>query len=306
MFRLTWCARVVDSTVLRRHAARRMRVADQESKCQRDQQFYTSQCIGGLAQRLFDGGGQIIKTSAMSIALLATLTSPLFAQQSKSVTSVDDLLRSVGLSKPSMSGAPDFNLLDPNGTLVGLSSYRGKLVLLNFWATWCGPCREEMPSMENLSRSFGGAGLAVLGINQRENAAVVTRFMKTNGLNFTTPLDTTGRVAGYYRVYGIPVSYLIDTNGQLIGVKSGPMDWATPAVIGVFRKLIGGGNSGGTLGRSINLEPATPFPKLRGRSDGIALRSRQDTDSEMISKLSRGEELVPLGKVSGAGEFWTW
>jgi len=95
--------------------------------------------------------------------------------------------------------------------------------------------------MENLSRSFGGAGLAVLGINQRENAAVVTRFMKTNGLNFTTPLDTTGRVAGYYRVYGIPVSYLIDTNGQLIGVKSGPMDWATPAVIGVFRKLIGGG-----------------------------------------------------------------
>jgi len=163
-----------------------------------------------------------------------------------------------------------------------------------------------MASMENLSRSFGGAGLAVLGINQRENAAVVTRFMKTNGLNFTTPLDTTGRVAGYYRVYGIPVSYLIDTNGQLIGVKSGPMDWATPAVIGVFRKLIGGGNSGGTLGRSINLEPATPFPKLRGRSDGIALRSRQDTDSEIISKLSRGEELVPLGKVSGAGEFWTW
>lgn len=204
-----------------------------------------------------------------------------------------------------MSGAPDFNLLDPNGTLVGLSNYRGKLVLLNFWATWCGPCREEMPSLENLNRSFDDQGLAILAVNQRENAALVTRFMKTNGLNFTTPLDTTGRVAGYYRVYGIPVSYLIDANGQLIGMRSGPLDWATPAVIGVFRKLIGEGNSGGAVGRSINLEPTTPFPKmLRGRSDGIAVRSRQDMDSEIIDKLSRGEEFVPLGKVSGAGESW--
>jgi thiol-disulfide isomerase/thioredoxin len=255
------------------------------------------------------GRERMIKRAAIALALLAAIVAALrlqlFAQQNKSVSSVDDLLRSISLRKPSMSGAPDFNLLDPTGTLVGLSSYRGKLVLINFWATWCGPCREEMPSMENLSRSFGAGRLAILGINQRENAAVVTRFMKTNGLNFTTPLDTTGRVAGYYRVYGIPVSYLIDANGQLIGVKSGPMDWATPAVIGVFRKLIGEGNSGGALGRSINLEPTTPFPKmLRGRSDGIAVRSRQDTDSEIIGKLSRGEELAPLGKVSGAGEFW--
>jgi thiol-disulfide isomerase/thioredoxin len=251
----------------------------------------------------------MVKRSIMIIALLAALVAalhlPLFAQQNKSVSSVNDLLRSVGLSKPSMSGAPDFNLLDPNGTLVGLSNFRGKVVLLNFWATWCGPCREEMPSLENLNRSFDDQGLAILAVNQRENVALVTRFMKTNGLNFTTPLDTTGRVAGYYRVYGIPVSYLIDANGQLIGMRSGPLDWATPAVIGVFRKLIGEGNSGGAVGRSINLEPTTPFPKmLRGRSDGIAVRSRQDTDSEIIDKLSRGEEFVPLGKVSGAGEAW--
>ncbi|HEX5020889.1 MAG TPA: redoxin domain-containing protein [Candidatus Binatia bacterium] len=251
----------------------------------------------------------MVKRSIMIIALLAALLAalhlPLFAQQNKSVSSVHDLLRSVGLSKPSMSLAPDFNLLDPNGALVGLSNYRGKVVLLNFWATWCGPCREEMPSLENLNRSFDDQGLAILAVNQRENAALVTRFMKTNGLNFTTPLDTTGRVAGYYRVYGIPVSYLIDANGQLIGMRSGPLDWATPAVIGVFRKLIGEGNSGGAVGRSINLEPTTPFPKmLRGRSDGIAVRSRQDTDSEIIDKLSRGQEFVPLGKVSGAGEAW--
>ena len=159
--------------------------------------------------------------------------------------------------------------------------------------------------MEQLSRYIGGQGLAVLAINQRENAALVNNFMKTNGLNFTTPLDTTGRVAGYYRVYGIPVSYLIDADGQVIGMKSGPMDWATPAVVDVFRKLIGDGNSRGASSGSMNLEPAKPLPSsLRGNADGIFVRGQQDAQSEIIGKLGRGEELVPLGKVLGAGEFW--
>lgn len=241
----------------------------------------------------------------MVSALLALVPSGALAQQSKAVSSVDEWLKSIGLSKPAMSGAPDFNLLDTNGSPVGLSAYRGKLVLLNFWATWCGPCREEMPSMENLSRNFGTQGLAVLAINQRENAALVNKFMKTHGLNLTTPLDTTGRVAGYYRVYGIPVSYLIDANGQAIGMKSGPMDWATSAVVEVFRKLIGAGNSGVVPEGSMDLEPATPLPgMLRVRADGVVVRGQQDTVSQVMDKLARGEELIPLGKVSGAGEFW--
>ena len=238
------------------------------------------------------------------VALIAAAPLRLSAQQSKAVSSVEELLKSIGLRKPAMSSAPDFNLLDTNGSPVGLSGYRGKMVLLNFWATWCGPCREEMPSMEQLSRSFGGRGLAVLAINQRENAALVNKFMRTHGLNFTTPLDTTGRVAGYYRVYGIPVSYLIDADGLAIGMKSGPMDWATPAVLDVLRKLIGEGNSAG-LGGSMNLEPATPLPRmLRARADGVVVRGHQDIVSEVMGKLARGEELIPLGKVSGAGEFW--
>jgi thiol-disulfide isomerase/thioredoxin len=237
------------------------------------------------------------------VALIAVAPPRLFAQQSKAVSSADELLKSIGLSKPAMSGAPDFNLLDTNGGPVGLSGYRGKHVLLNFWATWCGPCREEMPSMEKLSRNFGGQGLAVLAINQRENAALVNKFMKTHGLNFTTPLDTTGRVAGYYRVYGIPVSYLIDGNGQAIGMKSGPMDWAAPAVVDVFRRLIG--DNGGASGGSIDLEPAKRLPStLRARADGIVVRGQQDTSSEVVGKLARGDEVTPLGKVSGAGEFW--
>jgi thiol-disulfide isomerase/thioredoxin len=257
-----------------------------------------SKAIGGSGEMM--RFGRWLACGGIMIALIAV---PLgsTAQQIKS-GSVDDLLKSIGLVKPAMSSAPDFNLLDSNGSPVGLSGYRGKMVLLNFWATWCGPCREEMPSMEQLSRSFGGQGLVVLAINQRENAALVNKFMRTYGLNFTTPVDTTGRVAGYYRVYGIPVSYLIDANGQAIGMKSGPMDWASPTVVNVFRKLVG---DRGDAGASIALEPAKPLPAvLRAKSDGVVIRGQQDTLAEAVGKIDRSEELIPFGKVSGAGEFW--
>ena len=224
------------------------------------------------------------------------------AQQAKSAP-VDDLVKSIGLVKPPVASAPDFNLLDINGSPVGLSGYRGRFVLLNFWATWCAPCREEMPSMEQLSRNVGGPGFAVLAVNQRENAAVIAKFMKTHGLNFTTPLDTTARVAGYYRVYGIPVSYLIDGNGQILGMKSGSMDWAAPAVVNLLRKLIG--DRGSDASGSMALEPAKPLPgALRAKSDGILIHSQQDASSEGVGKTSRTDDMIPLGKVSGAGEFW--
>jgi peroxiredoxin len=248
---------------------------------------------------------RLMSEIGLVIALVAAIPPFSFAQQNKGARTVDELLKSIGLSKPAMSGAPDFNLLDTNGNPVGLSGYRGKLVLLNFWATWCAPCREEMPSMGKLSRIFGGQGLAVLAINQRENGAVVNQFMKRHGLSFTTPLDTTGRVAGYYRVYGIPVSYLIDANGQGIGMKAGPMDWAAPAVIDVFRKLIGDGNSGSVTAASINLEPTKRLPgRMRARADGVPVRVQQDAASEVVGKLTHDDEVVPLGKVSGAGDFW--
>jgi thiol-disulfide isomerase/thioredoxin len=243
-------------------------------------------------------------TVIVALALMMMAPRCLWAQQTKAAGSIDELLRSIGLSKPAMSLAPDFNLRDSNGGLSSLSGYRGNLLLLNFWATWCGPCREEMPSMEQLSRSFGGQGFVVVAVNQKENAALVNKFMKTHGLNFSIPLDTDGRVAASYRVYGIPVTYLIDGNGQAIGMKSGPRDWAAREVIDAFRKLIGEGGGSSAVG-SMDLEPAVRLPNmLRAKAAGILLRSQQDTQSETIGKLESGEELVLLGKVSGAGEYW--
>jgi thiol-disulfide isomerase/thioredoxin len=243
-------------------------------------------------------------TVMVVLALMMMAPRCLWAQQTKAAGSVDELLKSIGLSKPAMTRAPDFNLRDSNGGLASLAGYRGNLLLLNFWATWCGPCREEMPSMEQLSRNFGGQGFAVVAVNQKENAALVNKFMKTHGLNFAIPLDTDGRVAASYRVYGIPVTYLIDGNGQAIGMKSGPRDWAAREVIDAFRKLIGEGG-GGSVAGSMDLEPAVRLPNmLRAKAAGILVRSQQDTQAETIGKLESGEELVPLGKVSGAGEYW--
>ena len=229
---------------------------------------------------------------------LITLAPPFAIAQS--APSTDVLMRSIGLAKPAFTRAPEFNLRDGNGGMASLSGNRGRLVLLNFWATWCGPCREEMPSMEQLSRSFGGQGFTVMAVNQRESAAQVMRFMQTNGLNFRAPLDSDGRVAASYRVFGIPATYLIDANGQAIGMNSGSRDWSAREVVEVFRKLIADGGAG----TPVALEPAAPLPKLRAKSDGISVRSQQDPHSESIGKLAAGEELTPLGKVSGAGEFW--
>jgi cytochrome c biogenesis protein CcmG, thiol:disulfide interchange protein DsbE len=243
-------------------------------------------------------------TVMVVLALMMMAPRCVWAQQTKAVGSVDELLKSIGLSKPAMTRAPDFNLRDSNGGLASLAGYRGNLLLLNFWATWCGPCREEMPSMDLLSRNFGSQGFAVVAVNQKENAALVNKFMKTHGLNFSTPLDTDGRVAASYRVYGIPVTYLIDGNGQAIGMKSGSRDWAAREVIDAFRKLIGEGGGGSVVG-SMDLEPAVPLPNmLRAKATGIVVRSQQDSQSEAVGKLGSGEELVPLGKVSGAGESW--
>ena len=244
------------------------------------------------------------KVIVVGLALAVLASGSAAAQQRKAGPSVDGLIKSIGLTTPTFTRAPDFNLRDGGGGIASLGGNRGNLTLLNFWATWCGPCREEMPSMEQLSRSFGGQGFTILAINQRESAAQVMRYMKAHGLNFRAPLDSDGRVAASYRVYGIPVTFLIDGNGQAIGMKSGSRDWAAREVVDVFRKLISDGGVGAASG-SMDLEPATLLPKgLRAKGNGILVYAQQDAQSEVIGKLERGEALVPLGKVSGAGEFW--
>jgi peroxiredoxin len=220
--------------------------------------------------------------------------------------SVDDLFRKAGINRINQGGAAaDFTLRDATGNAVTLSASRGSPVFLNFWATWCGPCREEMPSMERLYRELGGQGLRMLAVNEKESAAQVANFIRGYGLSFPALLDTDGKVASAYRVWGLPATYLIDGTGRIIGMKSGPKEWASRDVVDAFRRLLGdSSNSAGVTGSLVS-GPVELLPAmLRVKSQVGSLHAQQDSQSEVIAKLGREEEVIPMGRASGSGESW--
>jgi cytochrome c biogenesis protein CcmG/thiol:disulfide interchange protein DsbE len=119
--------------------------------------------------------------------------------------------------------APDFQLKSLDGPTITLSDLRGQPVLLNFWATWCGPCRFEMPFFQQLSGDpeWQARDLQILAVNIQESEATVSRFMVENGLSFTVLLDTAGEAARLYNVSAIPATYIIDKDGIIINNRVG-------------------------------------------------------------------------------------
>ncbi|MDR2542561.1 MAG: TlpA family protein disulfide reductase [Treponema sp.] len=134
--------------------------------------------------------------------------------------------------------AQDFTLQMLNGERVSLSSYRGKVVFLNFWATWCPPCRQEMPSMEVLYQRYKEHGLEMLAVNLRENPNEVRQFIQENGYTFPVLLDLDGRVGARYGVRGIPTTLIIDRQGRIIGRLVGSIYWDTSQVFEAFEALL--------------------------------------------------------------------
>ena len=135
------------------------------------------------------------------------------------------------------STAPDFQLIDLQGNRQALPDYHGKVVLLNFWATWCGPCRVEMPSMESVYQDLKDEGFAILAISSDPQGSIVTRpFVASQGLTFPILHDSDYRVSGSYGVRTLPMSFLIDRNGTLIQRVFGARDWNSPEA----RELIHG------------------------------------------------------------------
>ncbi len=135
--------------------------------------------------------------------------------------------------------APDFALPTPEGKQpVSLAELRGRVVLLNFWATWCPPCREEMPSMERAHKEFGGQGLAILAVNIQESPKQVARFMRDFRLSFPALLDADGKVSQRYQVRGLPTTYLIDRTGRVVGQAVGARDWAGREAKALIRALL--------------------------------------------------------------------
>ena len=135
--------------------------------------------------------------------------------------------------------APDFSLPGLDGKEVSLSDFRGKVVLVNIWATWCPPCVQEMDSMQKLYERFDKKNFEILAVSVDSlGRSVVAPFMDNYKLTFPALLDPAGTVQVAYQTTGVPESFIIDRNGLLVKKIIGPRDWVDPEIRSVFRKLI--------------------------------------------------------------------
>jgi len=141
--------------------------------------------------------------------------------------------------------APDFTAPDVRGRQIRLAEFRGKrAVLLNFWATWCVPCRQEMPTMEQAYREYKSRGLEILAVSIDAGylpavAATVAQFMEELKLTFPALLDPEMEVARRYRVFGIPVTFLLDREGIIRAREQGFRDWTSPESRRKLEQLLG-------------------------------------------------------------------
>ena len=132
----------------------------------------------------------------------------------------------------------DIQLTDINGGAVRLSDFRGKIIFLNFWTTWCPPCRIEMPSMERLYRNLKDKNFEMIGIDLQEPVSRLKAFVKKFKLTFTILLDSNGDVGSLFGIRSLPTTFILDHKGRIIGQALGPREWDSSESIAFFEHLM--------------------------------------------------------------------
>lgn len=133
--------------------------------------------------------------------------------------------------------APAFSLPDVEGRTISLEDFRGRPVILNFWATWCPPCRAEMPALDRAATALAEVRGAVIGISVGDDAESVRRFLDQVPVAFPLPLDEASAVAQRYRVRGLPTTFVIDPRGRIVYSALGERVWDDPALLDQVRAL---------------------------------------------------------------------
>ncbi len=137
--------------------------------------------------------------------------------------------------------APFFEVSDLAGRSVTLDQLRGHTVILNFWASWCGPCRAEFPSLVSLHRELSGRGLEILAISTDVSARDIDEFLKGTPLPFRVAMDREGKAAASYAVSTLPTTFVLDREGRVIERVDGSVDWSRGALGNTVRALVAGG-----------------------------------------------------------------
>jgi peroxiredoxin len=174
----------------------------------------------------------LFKATLLIVALfLVFFETPVWAHQKA--------FENMGITKSrTEKTAPDFSLQDINGNKVSLEDFRGKTILLNFWATWCQACKEELPSMQRLHESLSNQGIEVVAISiDRNNLDRIKEYAKEYNLTFPILWDPDQKVRKHYYIMGLPTTYLIDPDGKLRGFASGSREWDSADAVQALSSL---------------------------------------------------------------------
>ena len=138
------------------------------------------------------------------------------------------------------AAVPDLRFVDGDGRAMTLADFHGRVVLLNVWATWCVPCRKEMPTLDRLQAKLGGSGFQVVALSiDRQGAAVVKPFYQELGLTkLGIAIDPSGKAAQLLHAVGVPVTLLIDREGHEVARKMGPAEWDSPEMTAIIRHYL--------------------------------------------------------------------
>ena len=183
------------------------------------------------------------QTGAESASLPGAANSPAAENASSSAApgGINEMLLKAGFAVPKAEvAASDFTLESLDGRSVSLASYKGSLVFLSFWATWCGPCKQELPSAQALYEKLKAKGFLIVAVDVMEENKTVNAFVKANHMTFPVLLDADGKVGGEYDARSIPTNYLVDRKGKIlariVGYDGTP--WDSPERITLFEKLL--------------------------------------------------------------------
>ena len=139
---------------------------------------------------------------------------------------------------PARTAPPQFSGSTLDARQLSMTEYRGTVIVLTFWASWCLECRVEMPALERLRREFSSRGLAIIGVNTRENKEAVRRYAKELGLTFPLVLDPDGKTNALYGVIGLPTTFVVGRDGRAVALAIGPRQWESAPARALIETLL--------------------------------------------------------------------